>query len=129
MLCSCCATCISIAALLYSLLVSHSPEIAILCGCTQSVVNYDVSRPDGVAHWVIPLEDSESANLLVHLPSAVRWIEMAMRQKGARVLVHCNAGDTQHNRPLVCGEFASKCFSHPCSYAAVRGIPHFVQAV
>jgi hypothetical protein len=34
----------------------------------QSVVNYDVSPPEGTCHWAVELEDAESANLLAVLP-------------------------------------------------------------
>jgi hypothetical protein len=34
----------------------------------QSVVNYDVSPPEGTCHWAVQLEDAESANLLAALP-------------------------------------------------------------
>eukprot|EP00878_Enallax_costatus_P046632 GHUV01056871.1.p1 GENE.GHUV01056871.1~~GHUV01056871.1.p1 ORF type:complete len:173 (+),score=31.26 GHUV01056871.1:277-795(+) len=60
-----------------------------------SVVNYDVPPPEGICHWQIHLEDSESANLLAELPAAVTWLERAMRQKGCKVLVHCNAGTSR----------------------------------
>lgn len=58
----------------------------------QSVVNYDVTPPESVCHWAVQLEDAESANLLEQLPAAVTWLERALRQKGSKVLVHCNAG-------------------------------------
>jgi hypothetical protein len=58
----------------------------------QSVVNYQVQPPEGLCHWQISLEDSESANLLAELPAAVQWLQRALRQKGSKVLVHCNAG-------------------------------------
>ncbi|WIA42276.1 hypothetical protein OEZ86_008291 [Tetradesmus obliquus] len=60
-----------------------------------SVVNYEVSPPEGVCHWAVQLEDAESANLLAALPGAVTWLERALRQKGSKVLVHCNAGTSR----------------------------------
>jgi hypothetical protein len=59
---------------------------------TQSVVNYEVTPPEGLCHWAVALADEEAANLLHELPAAVGWLERAMRQKGAKVLVHCHAG-------------------------------------
>jgi protein-tyrosine phosphatase len=58
----------------------------------QSVTNYDPEPPDGACHWHICLEDDERADLLAALPMAVTWLERALRQRGARVLVHCHAG-------------------------------------
>lgn len=55
-------------------------------------MNYEVEPPEGICHWHIDLEDDESADLLHQLPTAVTWLERCMRQKGSKVLVHCNAG-------------------------------------
>lgn len=70
--------------------ITTSPALCV--STLQSVVNYDVAPPAGVCHWQVHLEDSESANLIAELPAAVTWLERAMRQKGCKVLVHCNAG-------------------------------------
>ena len=39
----------------------------------------------------IPVEDVDYADLLIHLPSAVRFIDQALRDGGV-VLVHCVQG-------------------------------------
>ncbi|KAG7096754.1 hypothetical protein E1B28_004166 [Marasmius oreades] len=45
----------------------------------------------GIRHMRIPVEDVDYADLLIHLPSAVRFIHEAMRSGGV-VLVHCVQG-------------------------------------
>ncbi|KAK7035938.1 phosphatases II [Favolaschia claudopus] len=45
----------------------------------------------GPRHLVIPVDDSEYDDLLIHLPEACRFIEDALAQKG-RVLIHCVMG-------------------------------------
>ncbi|KAJ7765747.1 protein-tyrosine phosphatase-like protein [Mycena metata] len=46
------------------------------------------SASTGRNHLVIPVDDSEYADLLIHLPNACRFIEDAL-ENGGRVLVHC----------------------------------------
>jgi dual specificity phosphatase 12 len=45
----------------------------------------------GLAHLRIPVEDVDYADLLIHLPTAVRFIDQAIRHHGV-VLVHCVQG-------------------------------------
>ncbi|KAJ7891355.1 protein-tyrosine phosphatase-like protein [Mycena olivaceomarginata] len=45
----------------------------------------------GVNHLVIPVDDSEYDDLLIHLPDACRFIEDALSD-GGRVLIHCVMG-------------------------------------
>ncbi|KAJ4001832.1 phosphatases II [Lentinula boryana] len=45
----------------------------------------------GIRHMRIPVEDVDFADLLIHLPSAVAFIEDALRNDGV-VLVHCVEG-------------------------------------
>ncbi|KAG6821552.1 hypothetical protein H0H93_000061 [Arthromyces matolae] len=45
----------------------------------------------GVRHMRIPVEDVDYEDLLIHLPSACRFIEEALRS-GGNVLVHCVQG-------------------------------------
>lgn len=45
----------------------------------------------GFRHMRIAVEDVPSANLLIHLPVACRWIDQALRSGGV-VLVHCYQG-------------------------------------
>jgi dual specificity phosphatase 12 len=45
----------------------------------------------GLAHLRIPVEDVDYADLLIHLPTAVRFIDHAIRHHGV-VLVHCVQG-------------------------------------
>ncbi|KAF9268153.1 phosphatases II [Marasmius fiardii PR-910] len=45
----------------------------------------------GIRHMRIPVEDVDYADLLIYLPSAVRFIHEAMRSGGV-VLVHCVQG-------------------------------------
>ncbi|KAK1233303.1 hypothetical protein PQX77_003529, partial [Marasmius sp. AFHP31] len=45
----------------------------------------------GIRHLRIPVEDVDYADLLIHLPSAVRFIHDALRSGGV-VLVHCVQG-------------------------------------
>jgi len=45
----------------------------------------------GLAHLRIPVEDVDYADLLIHLPAAVRFIDQAIRHHGV-VLVHCVQG-------------------------------------
>jgi hypothetical protein len=45
----------------------------------------------GMTHLRIPVEDVDHADLLIYLPTAVRFIDQAMRNHGI-VLVHCVQG-------------------------------------
>lgn len=45
----------------------------------------------GMTHLRIPVEDVDHADLLIYLPTAVRFIDQAMRSHGI-VLVHCVQG-------------------------------------
>ncbi|KAE9410137.1 phosphatases II [Gymnopus androsaceus JB14] len=45
----------------------------------------------GIRHLRIPVEDVDYADLLIHLPAAVNFIEEALRNGGV-VLVHCVEG-------------------------------------
>lgn len=45
----------------------------------------------GLSHLRIPIEDVDHADLLIHLPVAVRFIDQAIRHHGI-VLVHCVQG-------------------------------------
>lgn len=45
----------------------------------------------GLSHLRIPVEDVDYADLLIHLPAAVRFIDNAIRHHGI-VLVHCVQG-------------------------------------
>ena len=45
----------------------------------------------GITHMRIPIEDVDYADLLIHLPSACRFIDHALRSQGV-VLVHCVQG-------------------------------------
>ena len=40
---------------------------------------------------IIPVQDSEYADILIHLPDACRFIQNAV-DDGGRVLVHCHMG-------------------------------------
>jgi protein-tyrosine phosphatase len=62
----------------------------------QSVLRCTVDLPKDctACHWQVPLDDMDEANLLDHLTQAVKWLEVALRQKGSKVLVHCLAGDS-----------------------------------
>ena len=59
-----------------------------------SVCNEPIPAEDprsGICHMRIPVEDVDYADLLIHLPSAVRFIDQALRDGGV-VLVHCVQG-------------------------------------
>ena len=59
-----------------------------------SVCNEPIPAEDprsGIRHMRIPVEDVDYADLLIHLPSAVRFIDQALRDGGV-VLVHCVQG-------------------------------------
>ncbi|KAJ7590886.1 phosphatases II [Mycena floridula] len=45
----------------------------------------------GIRHLRIDIEDVDYADLLIHLPSAVQFIDQALRS-GGNVLVHCGSG-------------------------------------
>jgi len=45
-----------------------------------------------IVRWHVPVDDCEEADLLAHLPAAVQWLRMALRQPRARALVHCAQG-------------------------------------
>ena len=45
----------------------------------------------GIRHKRIAVEDVDYADLLIHLPGAVSWIDAALRSGGV-VLVHCVQG-------------------------------------
>jgi dual specificity phosphatase 12 len=45
----------------------------------------------GICHMRIPVEDVDYADLLIHLPSACRFIDQALRGGGV-ILVHCVQG-------------------------------------
>jgi len=45
----------------------------------------------GPNHMIIPVQDSEYADILIHLPDACRFIQNAL-DDGGRVLVHCHMG-------------------------------------
>ncbi|KAJ8481519.1 hypothetical protein ONZ45_g9981 [Pleurotus djamor] len=45
----------------------------------------------GLTHMRLPVEDVDYADLLVHLPRAVHFIDQALRG-GGNVLVHCSQG-------------------------------------
>ncbi|KAJ7084854.1 protein-tyrosine phosphatase-like protein [Mycena belliarum] len=49
------------------------------------------STSSGPSHLVIPVDDSDYDNLLIHLPDACRFIEDALAH-GGKVLVHCVLG-------------------------------------
>ncbi|KAJ7184546.1 protein-tyrosine phosphatase-like protein [Mycena filopes] len=56
-----------------------------------SVCPVPVSATEENNHLVIPVADSEYADLLIHLPDACRFIEDALAN-GGRVLIHCVMG-------------------------------------
>lgn len=97
----------------------HRTSVTCLSLVLQSVVNYEVAPPEGVCHWQVHLEDAESANLLAELPAAVTWLERAMRQKGCKVLVHCNAG----RQPMLL-LLLMACIAY--SKSTCSGAPHWV---
>ncbi|KAJ7586974.1 protein-tyrosine phosphatase-like protein [Mycena floridula] len=45
----------------------------------------------GMRHLRIPIEDVDYQDLLIHLPSAVEFIDQALRN-GGNVLIHCGEG-------------------------------------
>jgi len=47
--------------------------------------------PEGPNHLVIPVQDSEYDDILIHLPDACRFIKNTV-ESGGRVLVHCYMG-------------------------------------
>jgi protein-tyrosine phosphatase len=57
----------------------------------QSVLNYKVPVPGRCDHLCIPLEDSETANLLGALEGALKFMGQAV-DSGGCVLVHCHNG-------------------------------------
>lgn len=74
------------------------PQNLSACSITHvvSVVNGPPPQlPAGAAaggHLCIDLEDVEGANLLEHLPRAVKFVEAALSDSGSCVLVHCAQG-------------------------------------
>ena len=46
----------------------------------------------GVRHLRVPVEDVDYADLLIHLPTACRFIHEALSQRNCAVLVHCGQG-------------------------------------
>ena len=47
--------------------------------------------PEGPNHLIVPVQDSEYDDILIHLPGACRFIQNAV-ESGGRVLVHCHMG-------------------------------------
>lgn len=47
--------------------------------------------PEGPNHLIIPVQDSEYDDILIHLPNSCRFIQNAL-DGGGRVLVHCHMG-------------------------------------
>ncbi|KIK04657.1 hypothetical protein K443DRAFT_92750 [Laccaria amethystina LaAM-08-1] len=61
----------------------------ILSVCTEEIPAE--SPQSGICHMRIPVEDVDYEDILIHLPSACRFIDQALRGGGV-VLVHCVQG-------------------------------------
>ncbi|KAJ6500768.1 protein-tyrosine phosphatase-like protein [Mycena sanguinolenta] len=69
----------------------------------------------GSKHLVIPVNDSEYDELLIHLPNACRFIEDALAQ-GGRVLIHCIMGVSRSTTVLAAYLMKTRLL---CSTAAI----------
>eukprot|EP00879_Flechtneria_rotunda_P030268 GHRR01032881.1.p1 GENE.GHRR01032881.1~~GHRR01032881.1.p1 ORF type:complete len:356 (+),score=106.91 GHRR01032881.1:23-1090(+) len=93
--------------------------------CLQSIVNYEISVPEGICHWQVNIEDKESANLLNELPAAVNWLERALRQPRTKTLVHCNAGTSRSPAVITAALMKAKGLTLPKALEVLRNkAPH-----
>jgi len=75
----------------YSFAAAKSADLRRQFGITHIVSACPDLPLQGPNHMVIPVQDSEYADILIHLPDACRFIQKAV-DDGGRVLVHCRMG-------------------------------------
>ncbi|KAJ7215315.1 protein-tyrosine phosphatase-like protein [Mycena haematopus] len=83
-----------------NLWAAKSEEIKQTCRITHILSVCPELLPTGAKHLVIPVNDSEYDDLLIHLPDAGRFIEDALAQ-GGRVLIHCMMGVSRSTTVLM----------------------------
>jgi protein-tyrosine phosphatase len=75
---------------------ASSPATLAEYGITHvlSVVNNDEAPelPEGIRHHIIPISDTTTTDLFQHLTDIVEFIESALLDPNAKVLVHCVEG-------------------------------------
>jgi dual specificity phosphatase 12 len=77
--------------ILLSLSAAKSVDLRRHFGITHMVSVCPDYPPQGSNHLIIPVQDSEYDDILIHLPGACRFIRTAL-DGGGRVLVHCHMG-------------------------------------
>ena len=75
----------------YSFAAAKSVDLRRQFGITHIVSACPDLPLQGPDHLVIPVQDSEYADILIHFPDACRFIQNAVND-GGRVLVHCRMG-------------------------------------